>query len=332
MARPNVLIVGGTGFLGSWVTRAAAAAGGAVTVLHRGRRSAELPEGVEVVHADRDGDLSVLANRRFDLVVDVAAYRPEQVARLLEALGDRFGHYVFVSSISAVDLSRPGVTEQAPGVRPVHPDRPDYGEAKALCEQLVVALGGRGLVVRPGLIGGPGDRTDRATWWGRRADQGGPRIAPGSPGDVLQLIDVRDLAPFLIRAGLAHEFGVLHAVGEPVPWGAFLHDLSARTDQRATWVWLDGDRLAAHELHAWTDLPMWVPPLGAFSGACRVDRTQAVVAGLWTRPPAETVLAAWAWRRDHPEEPGAAGISDAREAEILAAEAARAASGSPAPS
>lgn len=331
MARPTVLIVGGTGFLGTWVTRAAVAAACSVTVLHRGRRVVDLPDGVEVLHADRDGDLEVLAGRRFDLVIDGVAYRPAQVDRLLDALGDRFGHYLLVSSISAVDLSKPAIGEQAPGVEPKDPENPDYGEAKAACERRILALGHRGLIVRPGLIGGPGDRTDRATWWGRRADQGGPRIAPGSPADVLQLIDVRDLAPFLVRAGLAHEWGVLHAVGEQVAWGAFLHDLSARTGGRATWVWLDGERIAAHELHAWTDLPMWVPATGAFAGACKVDRTQAVVAGLWTRPPAETVLAAWDWRREHPDEPGTAGISDAREAEILAAEAARGASPSTGP-
>lgn len=316
--RNTVLIVGGTGFLGSELVRAAVDADCAVTVLTRGERQAELPEGVERLVADRNGDLSVLADRRFDRVIDGCAYTVDQVDRLLDALGDRFAHYTFISSVSACDLSTSPVLESAPGVTAKDPDNPDYGEAKAQCERRVTErLGERAAIVRPGLIGGPGDHTGRATHWAMRADRGGLALAPGSPKDVLQLIDVRDLAPFTVGLALDRASGVFHAVGHETTWGAFLDHLGEATGDRVRWYWVGVDVLEAHGIQAWTDLPAWVPAVGEFAGVAHVDRTRADEHGLFTRAPASTALDAWRWQQANPEQAKSPGLSAEREAKVL---------------
>ena len=268
----SVLIVGGTGFLGAWTTRAAVDAVCKVTLLNRGRTPAELPP-VEVLRADRNDNLAVLNDRSFDVVIDTIAYQPAQVRHLLQALEDRFHHYVLVSTISACDLSRDALKEGDPPLAP-GPEDEGYGWDKARCERLVTdSLGYRACIVRPGLIGGPGDHTDRATYWARRAARGGPALAPGEPGDLLQLIDVRDLATFLVRVGLAREHGVLHGVGAAVPWGDFLHGVRSRMDTDVEWIWASGEVLTRHHLRPWTDLPAWVPSVGPLRAACAVERT-----------------------------------------------------------
>lgn len=318
---PRVLIVGGSGFVGSWLTRAAVQAGCDVTILNRGKTDAALPD-VERITADRDGDLSALHGQRWDLVLDGIAYGPQQVTSLLDAIGDGLGHYVLISTISAVDLDRESVPETAPGIVPEDPENPTYGEAKALCEAVVhERLGHRALVVRPGLIGGPGDLTDRATYWAMRAERGGRAIAPGSPADGMQLIDVRDLAPFLVRAGLAQESGTMHAVGHIVPFGRFLQGVADRTGNTVEWVWANAETIEKHGLKSWTDLPAWVPAVGKLRGATRVSREQAETAGLWTREPDATAVDAWRWRQATPDAPPPkhpVGLDPEREAEILA--------------
>ncbi|RME28383.1 MAG: epimerase, partial [Deltaproteobacteria bacterium] len=155
-------------------------------------------------------------------------------------------------------------------------------------------------------------------YWARRAARGGPAVAPGSPADELQLIDVRDLAPFLVRVGLGRETGALHAVGAEVRWGDFLRGVAERTGDRVQWRWAPAEVLARHGLRAWIDLPLWMPAVGPYRGACHVDRTLAMTAGLWTRDPAETAVDGWAWRQAHPGDPSGVGIDPEVEAKILA--------------
>ena len=221
----RLLIVGGGIFVGRAVIAAAQARQHEVTVFNRGRTSAEYPPGVKFIAGDRDGDLAGLRPARWDAVVDTCAYFPRQVRSLLAALGDEVGHYTLISSVSAyANLSVPGTTEDAllapPPLEEVNKVTPQtYGPLKSACE----AEARRApctLIVRPGIIVGPGDATGRFTYWGRRAMRGGEILAPGGPGEPLQVIDVRDLAGWLVAMVEARATGVFNAVGPAtLTWG-----------------------------------------------------------------------------------------------------------------
>ena len=200
----RLLVLGGTGFLGRHVVEAALAAGHDVTLLNRGRTNPELFPEVEKLVGDRDGDLAPLRGRRWDAAIDVPARIPRQVQSTTNAL-EGIEHYTFVSSISAYrDFSRTGIDESAP-VLEYEPtmgddDMETYGARKAECERIVAAAFPAGaLIVRPGLIVGPHDPTDRFTYWPARVDRGGEILAPGPPGRIVQFIDARDLAPWIVR-------------------------------------------------------------------------------------------------------------------------------------
>jgi len=310
----RLLVLGGTGFLGRHVVEAALAAGHDVTLFNRGRTNPELFPDVERIVGDRDGDLAALRERRWDAAIDVPARVPRHVRRSTEALAG-VGHYTFVSSVSVYrDFSRPGIDESAP-LREYEPSMGDedmetYGPRKAECERIVAeAFPGRSLIVRPGLIVGPWDPTDRFTYWPVRLARGGEILAPGPPERVVQFVDARDLAPWIVRLVDEGRAGVFNATNEGVSMGELL------SGGRVTWV--TDAFLLEQGVGQWMELPLWLAD-PEWIGMHHVDVSRAVAAGLSFRPLAETVrdTAAWAATREDGHEPEA-GLAPERERELL---------------
>src|SRR5262249_55921530 len=246
-ARMKLLILGGTIFLGRYLVEAALAAGHDVTLFNRGQHNPELYPEVEKLRGDRDGGLAALRGRRWDAVVDTSGYLPRVARASAELLADAVDHYTFISSISVyphfrslgTDESAPVDTLDDPNIEEVTGET--YGPLKALCEQAAEqALPGRTLVIRPGLIVGPHDYSDRFTYWVRRVAQGGEVLAPERPDWHTQIIDVRDLAEWTLRMAERRLVGVYNATGPAydLSFGQLLDTCRAvsGSDARFTWV------------------------------------------------------------------------------------------------
>lgn len=336
----NILILGGGVFLGTATLDAALARGHAVTVFNRGRSRSTWPSGAEVLTGDRGTDLGVFAGRRWDAVIDTCGYTPTEVAESAEALRDS-GCYLFVSSISAyAAMHETPVREDAPllsaaGIARDDRDRRHYGAQKAAAEAEVERVfGRRALIVRPGLVVGPGDPTGRFSHWPWRSAEGGAMLVPDMADDSpLQFIDVRDLGAWmvdLVERGARGRFtanGPTH--GDPLGWAALLHACRDAALVRgfvpASPVRVSEAFLLAQGVSPWSELPLWLPSSDrGVSGYTRTDLSRARAAGLRTRPIAETVAAvmdAPTPPRDHPSRVNP--LTLAREAELLAAWAAR---------
>lgn len=337
----KVLVLGGTGFLGPHFVEAAHARGHVLTLFNRGRSNPARFDGtpladIEQLRGDRKDDLSALGgDRRWDAVLDTSAYFPADVALSAGLLADRVGHYQVISSISvyarndiANDEDSPLATLTDPDTRTI--DGATYGGLKAACERAAqAALPGRTSVVRPGLIVGPGDTSDRFTYWPARADRGGEIAAPGEPGDPVQYIDVRDLAAFLLQLIERQTTGVFNADAPPgaLDMGRLLdscvriaREAGGASDARLTW--LPAGFLEAQGVRAWSDMPAWISPVGDYAGFGRTRVARAVAAGLDHRPIDVTVRDTLAWWRAQPGERRAAlkaGLTAKREADLLAA-------------
>ncbi len=320
----KLLILGGTVFLGRGIVAAALARGHEVTLFNRGRRNPDLFPDVEKLRGDRDGDLEAVRSRAFDAVIDPSGYRPEQVRAVAEVLGGSGGHYTFISSISAHREFPPG--------RPFDEDAPlaegneGYGALKARSEEVLAeALPDRAAIVRPGLIVGPHDPTDRFTYWPGRVAAGGRVLAPGRPERPIQLIDVRDLAEWCVRLAEARQTGVFNAVGPAsrLTMGEFLDGCRRVTASDARFTWVPDAELSATAVEPWTGMPLWIaeddPTHG---GMLLADNRRAIAAGLTFRPVAETIRATLEWDRTRDGAPGTSSnraipITRDREAEIL---------------
>jgi 2'-hydroxyisoflavone reductase len=322
----RLLVLGGTLFVGRAVVEAALERGHDVTLFHRGETGTGLFPEVERVLGDRDGGLDGLAGRAFDGVVDTSGYVPRVVARSCEALADA-GRYCFISSVSAYDADTESFDEEA-GATWADPDSEDvsqyYGELKAACERVVrERFGARAFVVRPGLIVGPHDPTDRFTYWMRRFDRGGDVLVPAPPERLIQVIDVRDLGAWLVRGledGLA---GTFNACGDPLPFGAVVEASATAAANDARAVWVDEQLLLDEGVEPYVELPLWIPSSErTFFG--ETPNARAKGAGLELRPIAETVRDTLAWARTRPAAPGegrynyVGGLAPEKEQAILA--------------
>lgn len=325
----RLLILGGTRFLGPEIVDAAKKSGWKITLFNRGKTNPGLFPDLEKLQGDRNGDLKSLEGRSFDAVVDTSGYVPRQVKDSATLLGKSAKQYVFVSSISVYsDLSKPGVDEtgpvailQDPSVEKV--DEKTYGGLKALCEKAAeAAMPGRVSNVRPGLIVGPNDGTDRFTYWPVRVAKGGEVLAPNTPADPVQFIDVRDLGTWIVRLLDTKKMGVLNATSNPVKMGDLLDACKAASGSDARFTWADAAFLAAQKVEEWSDLPVWTSPAGEDAGAGQVSNARAVAAGLAFRPMKATAKDTLDWWKTLPKERTAkpkAGLSPEREAAALAA-------------
>ncbi|MCB0907465.1 MAG: NAD-dependent epimerase/dehydratase family protein [Nocardioidaceae bacterium] len=315
----RLLVIGGTRFVGRHLVEAALAAGHEVTLLHRSATS--LFPSARHLLADRNGDLAVLAEGEWDATVDVCAYLPRQVRSLAEALGGRGGHHVLVSSVSVyAGLTGPDTDEDGPTFSPLGDEvtkitETTYGPLKVACELAArAAYGERLAIVRPTYVVGPHDPTGRFTWWIRRMSRGGEVLAPGAPTDPAQVVDVRDLADFMVGLAADATAGVFNAVRPAQPWSELVEAMAqvAPTDARLTWV--DGGWLTDQGVDG-SDLPLWSEGRVDWESAVSPARAQA--AGLRHRPQPDTIRDTAAWATTDDVLVDGVGLSPDREADLL---------------
>jgi len=321
----NLLVLGGTRFLGRHLVDAACAAGHRVTLFNRGRTAPGLFADVGQLRGDRDGELAALGVARWDAVIDMCGYVPRVVQQSVERLSTRVDRYLFVSSVSVyADFSRAGIVEDAPVLRLTDPNTedvlPNYGALKAACEAVVQStFAARSLIVCPGLIVGPNDPTARFSYWIRRCARGGPMLVPNVPEYPIQLIDVRDLARWMIGLVERGAHGVFNAVGPSatLSLSRFLSDCAKALGTNASPVWVPVDYLIKQGVQAWSDLPLWAGD--EERGIAQVDGARAWSAGLRLRPLEETARDTWRWIQANAATASSGGLTDEREAELLAA-------------
>jgi 2'-hydroxyisoflavone reductase len=319
----RLLVIGGTVFLGRHLVSLALAAGHQVTTLNRGSHYVPEQDNVEKLIADRENDLSVLSGRTFDAVVDTCGYHPETVRRSLEALSGSVGTYVFISTVSVYgDFPKIGISEDDP-IRYTEPgEQGDYGSLKADCERVVTAMmPDCSIIIRPGLIAGPYDPTDRFTYWPARVARGGPMVVPAKLDRLIQFIDVRDLAAFVIKLAEAQARGVYIATGpeDRLTLGGFLDVCDQKVGTESQLVKVEDAVFEKYEVAPWTELPLWIPTVKrSFAGVMRLDRSKAAAAGLTCRQVGATIADTLAWDKTRdPNAPRAAGLSPEREALLL---------------
>ncbi|MEP7382995.1 MAG: NAD-dependent epimerase/dehydratase family protein [Gemmatimonadota bacterium] len=333
VAPKKLLILGGTGFIGPNTVKYALARGHEVTILTRGK-SATKVEGVEHIIADREGDLGMLSTRRWDAVLDNNARDYRWVERSTAALRKSTPHYLFVSSISAyktADMSyaTAGTVRMTPldeGAERFAPpsgfkdgDEAPYGLTKAMSEKLVhAAFPGGATIIRPGLIVGPTDPTDRFTYWPVRIDEGGEVLAPGNPNHASQVIDQRDLTEWIVRLAEDGVHGDFNATGPTtrMTFAEMLAGCRAVTPAAVSFTWVPESFLEEQKARIWSEIPAWAPG----DALMYVNVAKAVAAGLTYRPFAVTALDTLEWDKSRPaadRAKRAAGMTRAREAEIL---------------
>ena len=331
----RILILGGTSFIGPHQVKYALERGHQVTIFNRGRTEPpfyhDLFEQVEKLQGDRNDDLAALESGEWDAVIDNSASIPRWVRQSAGLLSERAGHYLYVSSISAyADPSMVGLDEDA-AVATTEDETVEeitgetYGPLKALCEQeAMAAFPGHATVVRPGLIVGPGDPTDRWTYWPVRVDRGGEVLAPGTPNDPVQVIDARDLTEFMIHMVEQGQTGTYNATGPAtrLGMGPMLNQLRESIGSDATFTFADADFLVENGVRPWGHMPAWVPPDGEGGGILQVSIARAMEKGLTFRPLSVTGPDTVAWWKTLSEERRAqprAGLPAEREVEVLAA-------------
>ena len=323
----RILILGGTGFIGPHQVRYALSRGHAITIFNRGRQEEDWPGPVEELLGDRDtGYLKSLRGRNWDVCIDNPAMLPFWVRDAGLALHDKVKQYVFISTVSAYEENETaGADETAPLAKYTGRDAMAetqetlrahmaelYGPLKAVSEREVQKLfPGKTTIVRPGLIAGPGDESDRFSYWPVRLSRGGEVLAPGDGSDPIQVIDVRDLAEWTIRLAESRTLGVFNATGpaQPMIMREMLATIASSLQVRPTITWVSTQFLEAQHIEAWGDMPVWVPAQGDSAGFAKRSIGRALRAGLTFRPLPTTSVDTLAWFRQQP---------DARQAKLRA--------------
>jgi 2'-hydroxyisoflavone reductase len=335
----RILILGGTGFTGPFQVRYALSRGHKVTVFNRGKtHPGELPKEAEQLIGDRNGQLDALKGRPWDVVIDIPTTLPVWVRDVAQILKGNVERYVFISTTSVYsDNSKPGMDESGPLAQYQGADAmketqatlrrfPLYSPLKVLSEKEAEKwFPGKTLIIRPGLIVGPGDETDRFTYWPVRLDRGGEILCPGDPKtDLVQFIDARDLAEWTIRMVEQETTGIFNALGPKsrLTMGELLDGLKTVTTSQSRFTWVDTDFLLSQTVSPWNELPVWVAPRGPEQGFSMLSNKRALKKGLTLRPIPDTAKATLEWFRKQPAERQArlrSGITPERETEVLAA-------------
>jgi 2'-hydroxyisoflavone reductase len=333
------LIIGGTKFLGRHLVDSVLARGEEVVLFNRGKHpSGNMPD-VEMVHGDRYLDLDKLRGRKWKAVIDTCGYLPGTVQTSAEALADSADSYIFISSMSAyADAGRPDFDEAVP-LAELDPEQQEraravdphgditaktlgdlYGGLKAQCEQAAArAMPGRVLTIRPGMIVGPYDPTDRFTYWAVRVAEGGEVLAPGDPGRFVQLVDARDLAGWTVEMAARGETGIYNATARPfeMTMESMLADIRETTASDAELVWAREEFLTRENVAPWSEMPFYLPESDEGNkGFLSANVDKALAAGLDFRPFSETVRDTLEWRKSDAEKMRA-GIDRERESELL---------------
>ena len=338
----NILILGGTKFLGRHLVEAAQACNHSVTLFNRGKHSAANMLEVETIHGDRNRDLDKLKNRSWDACIDTCGYLPQSVKASTTVLSDLVEQYVFISSVSVyADFSVVGIDETAPLATLTEEQAKKaneidasgeltglslgeiYGALKALCERAAEnAMPNRILIVRAGLIVGSFDQTDRFTYWVMRAKRGGEILSPGRPNRFVQLIDARDLSEWIIKMIENGETGIFNATGEPekLTMKQFLNECRAASGSDARFTWASEKFLIKEKITAWSEMPLWLAEdtTPELKGFLSVKSDKAIAAGLKFRSLTETIQDVLEWREtDYSPEKLKCGIDSAKEQVLL---------------
>ena len=340
MAAPKplrILILGGTGFIGPHQVRYAQQRGHKLTLFNRGKTNPGLFPEIEKLSGDRAvNDYASLKGRDWDVVIDNPTTLPRWVREAAAVLKGHTRNYVFISTISVYAANdTPGADETAAVATTTEPTSEDarrlYGPLKALAEQEAEkAYPGKTAVIRPGLIVGPGDYSDRFTYWPARLQRGGEVLAPGAPTDPVQIIDARDLAEFSVRVAEDGTTGTYNATGPQalLTMAEMLGGIRAVMSNDAHLTWVTAEFLDAEKVRPWSDMPVWIPPAGDYRGFAQRDVRRAIAKGLTFRPLAVTAKDTLEFYNGEPEERREklrAGLAPAREQEVLAKWKARAA-------
>jgi 2'-hydroxyisoflavone reductase len=337
--KKKILVLGGTNFLGPAVVEAALANGHEITLFNRGKTNPGLFPQVEKLHGQRRRprpgkpkdpaqDLKALEGRSWDAVVDTSAYYTGEVEDMGKVLAGKVGQYVFISSLSVyktLEQDATPVDEQSPLCEcadkytvDMGPNYENYGALKRYCEEAAsAAFPGQATLVRPGYIVGPNDPTDRFTYWPARFLRGGECLAPGTPDNDLQFVDVRDLGLWIVHLIEQGIMGPLNAVGfdGPISVAEFLHTGKGTLNHTCTFTWVDDEFLEKNGVSAWGEMGCWTPK--AKNGHC--SNARAIAAGAKFRPIAETIRDTAAWvKNGRGDRKWAAGMTAEREKELLA--------------
>ncbi len=334
----RILILGGTGFTGPFQVKYALDHGHKVTVFNRGRtHPGELPKEAEQLIGDRNGQLDALKGRTWDVVIDNPATLPVWVRDAAQILKGNADRYVYISSTAVyADVSKTGLEETMPLAKYTGPDAMKetsatmrasnfalFGPLKAQSEaEAEKWFPGKALIIRPGYIVGPGDETDRFTYWPLRVERGGEMLAPGHPADPMQIIDARDLAEWTIRMVEQGTVGAFNAVGPKtkLTMGQMLNDIKKTTKSDASFTWVDDEFLKEQKII--DDIPIWTSPKGSEIGYLTTNSQKAIRHGLTFRPLSDTTKATLDWFHKQTADRQSklrAGIKPEREREVLAA-------------
>ncbi|KKI93573.1 NAD-dependent dehydratase [Bacillus sp. SA1-12] len=335
----KVLILGGTRFLGRALVEEALKRGHDVTLFNRGNNKNTFPE-VEQLTGNRDGDVSLLANRKWDAVMDTCGFAPHQMKKIAAVLGGNVEHYTYISSISVYKDWIPLNITESYQLQAMPPDDKVkavekgeispyelYGALKVLCEaEAEKHWPGRVLHIRAGQLVGPYDYTDRLPYWVQRVAQGGKVLVPGRSDRPVQLIDVKDLAAWVFTMAENKKAGTFNVTGpeKQLTIEELLNTCKAVTKSDAKFVWADENFILEHKVQPWTEMPLWIPehfPLEAetepWKGAFLINIDKAVNAGLTFRPLEDTIYEVYQWESARQEKERKAGISQEREQELL---------------
>ncbi len=334
----KLLIIGGTRFLGRHLVTAALARGHEVTLFNRGNQS--IQADVETIEGDRHTELHKLKGRRWDAVIDTCGHLPRAVRAAAEALSDSVNRYVFISSQNAyANVSVPDIAEDYPlaTLTDEQLDQanaidtkgqpnygPLYGGLKALCEQAAQeVMPDRVLVLRPGLIVGPYDYSDRFTYWVVRVAAGGEVLAPGRPERFVQFIDARDLAEWTIVMCERSAAGAYNTHGRPntLTMQGLLDECKSVSESDARFVWASEEFLLEHQVAAWSEMPLWLPEDAAphLRGFMFISPQKAIADGLRFRSVGDTIRDTLAWYQTHQaNEPLKAGLNSDKERSLIA--------------
>ncbi|MBM7579490.1 NAD-dependent epimerase/dehydratase family protein [Jeotgalibacillus terrae] len=323
----KLLILGGTKFLGRHLTESAVNKGHEVTLFNRGQTNTSLFPDVEKLTGDRNGDLSALENRSWDAVIDVSGYTPSQVRQTAELLKNHVKHYTFISTISVYeDYTNGPAVEGVTKLAELKQDTEEitgetYGPLKQKSEEIIEDLyNGHSLVIRPGLIVGPHDPTDRFTYWVWRAQQGGEALAPGNPDRKVQWIDVRDLSEWAITMIERQETGTYNAAGgEPLPtMEKYLETAKKVANTEVKYQWVSDRKLIEHDAGPFVELPFWLPISDTHpDGFLLADASKAIDKGLTFRPLEETISDTLLWLNEQKDHEWKAGLTKEREQTLL---------------
>jgi 2'-hydroxyisoflavone reductase len=324
----HILILGGTRFLGRALVEAALAEGHEVTLFNRGKTNPDLFPEIERLIGERDGDLGALKGRRWDAVIDTCGYVPRIVEQSARLLASQVEHYTFISSLGIyADFSQIGLKESAKPSKledelVEEVDNQTYGPLKAACEVVVERVQPeRALIVRPGLIVGPYDPTDRFSYWPWRVAQGSSVLAPGKPAREIQFIDVRDLSEWIVDVVSKGVTGQYNTNSSPGKWtmSDLLETCHDASNSDAELVWMDDAFLVEHEVGEWMEMPLWIPESDeSMAGFFKFDVSKAEAAGLKFRHLLDTVNDTLAWLNERPsDQEWRAGMRSEREQELL---------------